>query len=95
LPWLFARGSIDIFATLLRQLFGGAPAQSLLQEVAFDVGAEDDPDAVARRALAIGYTTMTPNFVIIGIDRQRRTMLYHQIDRSPVPEMTRRLGARP
>jgi hypothetical protein len=38
---------------------------------------------------------MTPNFVILGIDQEKRRMLYHQIKRSGVPKMTQNLGARP
>lgn len=48
-----------------------------------------------RRALAIGYSTMTPNMIVIGIDHERGRMLYHQLERSPIAEMTRKLGARP
>lgn len=93
LPKLFASGTWEIVVVLARHLFTSHKAQSVLRMVHFDAGAADDPEAAARRALAVAYTTMTPNFVIIGIDREARTMLYHQIAPSPVPLMTQKLGA--
>lgn len=95
LPWIFVTDTWEIAVVLFAQLLLGRPAQSLLLEVPFDAGEEQDPDAAARRALAIAYTTMTPSFVVVGIDRERRTLLYHQIRKSKVPRMTRELGARP
>ena len=53
----------------------------------------DDPRDLARRALAVAYTTVSPNCVVVGIDRDRRQILFHQLKKDPLPEMTRRLGA--
>jgi hypothetical protein len=39
------------------------------------------------------YTTTAPNFIVIGIDPDLSRMLFHQIERSSVPKMTRELGA--
>ena len=47
-------------------------------------GSQSD-DAGARRALAIAYTTITPNFVVVGIDKERAQLVYHQIKQSPIP----------
>jgi len=63
--------------------------------VAFDPGAPDEPHDAARRALAIAYSTMTPATVVLGIDQQTGRMLYHQLERSELPRMTRNLGAQP
>jgi hypothetical protein len=79
---------------LARQIFLGKPADSLFHSVRFEVGGDDDESAF-RRALAIAYTTATPNFVIVDIDRERGLLVYHQIKQSRIPEMTRQLGARP
>ncbi len=95
LPWLMLTGTVEIFKVLFRHLFTRHKAGSLVLAVEFDAGATDDPHDAARRALAIGYTTMTPNFVVIGIDDDKRRMLYHQLAKSDVPRMTRKLGARP
>lgn len=95
LPAIMLSGTWEIFSVLALHLFTRRKAESLLLTVPFDAGRGDDPEAVARRALAIAYTTMTPNFVIIGIDPEAGTLLYHQIRKSDVPELTKRLGACP
>lgn len=95
LPGLMLSGTFEIFKVLFRHLFTRHKAESLMLAVDFDCGAPDDPHAAARRALAVGYTTMTPNFVILGIDEKKGRMLYHQIAKSDVPKMTQKLGAKP
>jgi hypothetical protein len=47
----------------------------------------------ARRVLAIGYTTVTPNAVVVGVDCGRGQFLYHQLRPDHLPSFTRRLGA--
>jgi hypothetical protein len=78
---------------LARQILLRDPAPSLFYSVPFDAGGDDDESSF-RRALAIAWTTATPNFVVVGIDRERGLLVYHQIRRSDVPEMTKRLGVR-
>ena len=93
LPGYMITGTFEIFRVLLRQLLGGRPAASLLLAVPYDA-LGDDPGDAAKRALAIAYTTGTPNFIVLGIDRQRGTLVFHQIERSPILAMLKRLGAR-
>jgi hypothetical protein len=59
----------------------------------FDAGGSDAASA-ARRALAIAYNTMPPNFVVLSIDLAKRVMVVHQIEPSPMPLMTQNLGAK-
>jgi multisubunit Na+/H+ antiporter MnhE subunit len=92
LPKYAVTGTWEIFSVLARHLFTRKKAESLLLEVPFTWD-EDEGDAALRRALAAAYTTITPNFIVIGFDEGRRRMIFHQIDRSEIPEMTRRLGA--
>ncbi|MBZ5584569.1 MAG: Na+/H+ antiporter subunit E [Acidobacteriia bacterium] len=40
----------------------------------------NDAHSVARRALAILYSTLPPNSIVIGIDRKRDTMLLHVLE---------------
>jgi multisubunit Na+/H+ antiporter MnhE subunit len=94
LPKYVVTGTWEIMAVLARQIFLRKPADSLFHAVPFEAGGDDDESAF-RRALAIAYTTATPNFVIVEIDRQRGLLVYHQLRRSEIPEMTKRLGARP
>lgn len=53
----------------------------------------DDPHDLACRALAVAYTTVSPNCIVVGIDRERKQILFHQLRRAPLGAMTRRLGA--
>ena len=76
------------------KLFGRKPADSLLLAVPYEA-LGDDPGDAAKRALAIAYTTSTPNFIVLGIDKERGTLVFHQIERGPVLEVLKRLGARP
>jgi hypothetical protein len=94
LPKYMITGSWEIFEVLFRQLFGGRPADSLMLAVPYEAIGDDDASA-ARRALAVAYTTSTPNFVVVGIDRKRAHLVFHQIKRSPVLQVTKNLGARP
>jgi len=94
LPKYIATGTWEVVAVLARQIFLRDPAESLFHAVPFAAGGDDD-DSAMRRALAIAYTTATPNFVIVGVDREKGLLVYHQIRHSPIPEMTKKLGARP
>jgi len=94
LPKYMVTGSWEIFEVLFRQLFGGRRAESLLLAVPYEAVGDDDASA-ARRALAVTYTTSTPNFVVLGIDRERGQLVFHQIKRSKILQVTKNLGARP
>ncbi len=91
LPWYLLQGSVQIFWVLIRDLV--KPEPSVLRSVVYDGGADDGASA-ARRALAVTYTTMPPNFVILDIDRDKRAMIVHQVSQTPTPLMTKHLGAR-
>ena len=90
-PWYILEGCATIFWAFLKHFFN--PDPSVLREVVFDPGGSD-PAAAARRALAITYTTVPPNFIVLGIDFDKRVMLVHQVSESKTPIMTRNLGAR-
>jgi multisubunit Na+/H+ antiporter MnhE subunit len=93
LPKYMITGSWEIFEVLFRQLFGGKPAESLMLAVPYEAVGDDDESA-ARRALAVAYTTSTPNFIVVGVDRKRGHLVFHQIKRSPILQVTKNLGAR-
>lgn len=94
LPGYMVTGSLEIFQVLFAQLLARKPAPSLVLQVPYDA-LGDDPRDTARRALAVAYTTSTPNFIVLGIDRKRGMLVFHQIKRGPVLEVTKRLGAKP
>jgi hypothetical protein len=91
LPWYMVSGLVEIALVLARD-FAGRRAPSLFRSAYWRHVAENGED-IAKRTLAIGFTTVAPNFVIVGIDREQHQMLFHQVQRSGVPIMTQRLGA--
>jgi multisubunit Na+/H+ antiporter MnhE subunit len=92
-PWHIIHDTGVVLRAIGKQVFtrGGAP--SIVLGIPFDVG-DDSPEALARRALALVFTTMTPGTVVIGIVNEQRLMLAHQIIPEPLTDMERHLGAR-
>jgi multisubunit Na+/H+ antiporter MnhE subunit len=93
LPGYALSGTVVIFKVLISRLILLKEPQGLLRSVPFDPGGETGR-ASARRALALVMTTFPPNFIVVGIDKERKSMLVHQIEESDVPEVTKRLGAK-
>lgn len=91
LPADVAIDVVQITLVLVRDLLGN-PAPSLFRATSWN-SVDHDGRSVARRTLAIAGTTISPNFIVVGIDSERRQMLFHQVKDSPVPRMTQRLGA--
>ena len=85
LPWEILSGCWVVASALIR----GEPG--LLHEVPFESGG-DDRRSSARRAMAIAFTSISPNSMIIDIDRERGVMLIHNADHGPVPRIARYLG---
>ncbi|HZP62746.1 MAG TPA: hypothetical protein VFB28_04960 [Terriglobales bacterium] len=92
-PWLLVQGTYEILRVALRDLLGGPKAVSAFRIAAFEAGQFCDPEDTARRVLAVVYTTMAPNFIVLGINTPQRQLVFHQIERSGVPQMTKNLGA--
>lgn len=91
-PWLFVQGTYEILAVSMRDLLGGKKAESAFRLASFETGTLQDPHDTGRRVLAVGYTTMAPNFIVLGINTLERRMLFHQIQKSGVTRMTKNLG---
>lgn len=91
-PWYLVSSLWEIVAVLFLDLFNIKPAPSLYRVCGFR-SSKHDPVLVTRRALATAYTSIAPNFIVIGIDYTQSRMLFHQIRRSEVPRMTKQLGA--
>lgn len=94
IPWYILTGVYEIVLILLKDLLGLKRAESLYRVSGFKTS-KSDPHLIARRVLATAYTTTAPNFIVIGIDYQQSRMLFHQLERSSVPRMTKALGAQP
>ncbi|HZP22985.1 MAG TPA: hypothetical protein VFB04_06035 [Terriglobales bacterium] len=95
LPWYLLSGTWEIMKVAVTDLLGTDPAESLFRVSLFAAEKKDDERAVARRVLAVTYTTVAPNFIVLGINSSDQKLLFHQIKRSSVPKMTQRLGAKP
>ena len=93
LPWYLITGTWEIALVAMKDLLGIEPAKSLFRIAQFDAGEEEDPRATARRVLAVAYTTVAPNFIVLGVNAIDQLLLFHQIERSAVPKMTKELGA--
>ncbi len=66
-PGEIVKDSISLIAALLRDLFGGERIGSFYRVCGFK-SSKRDPILVGRSALAVMYSTMSPNMIVIGID---------------------------
>ncbi len=82
----------QITVVLAKDLLNISPAKSLFRVCPFALS-DDDSINLGRRVLATAYTTATPSIIVIGIDVEQHRMLFHQIERTDIPVMTRALGA--
>jgi multisubunit Na+/H+ antiporter MnhE subunit len=95
--WRMPREILRDHWLLLRHLFRifterNAPAGAF-QEFPFEARG-NDPRSIARRTLAIVYSTLPPNTIVIGIDRKRNTLMQHQLEPCPLSEPVRALEAK-
>ena len=93
IPGDVLRDLLAITIVLFKDLFGIEKAQSHFRVVGFQT-AKKNPVLVARRVLAIAYTSASPNTIVLGIDYTCSRMLFHQLKRAPLPKMTEDLGAK-
>jgi len=93
-PWYIVSGVYEVAIILSKDLCGVKAAESFYRVSGFKTS-KSDPQLIARRVLATAYTTTAPNFIVIGIDYNQSRMLFHQLERSIVPKMTKELGAQP
>lgn len=91
LPAAILRDCWIITVVLFKDLFGVQKAGSFYRACSFK-SSRRDPLLVGRSALAVTYTTMSPNMLVIGIDPSQSLMLFHQLQPDDVPSMTRTLG---
>lgn len=92
IPWYILSDCYTIIVVLMRDLFTSRRAASLYRVSGFKTS-KDDPRMTAREVLATVYTTTSPNSIVIGIDVSQSRMLFHQIERSRMETMTKKLGA--
>lgn len=93
IPWYILSGVGDICWVLMKDILRVSPAKTLYRVCGFD-SSRHDPLRAARTVLAVSYTTTAPNFIVLDVDVTQSRMLFHQIERSGVPKMTKALGAK-
>ena len=88
------RDSGILALALWRRLARGERPRSAFRLVPFS-GVGDDPESVTWRAFAIVGTSITPNTYVIGVDRERKAALVHQLvpDESAARVRRRVVGA--
>jgi multisubunit Na+/H+ antiporter MnhE subunit len=91
IPWSVVKDVALVVAVLAEDL-AGRRAPSLFRSAPWWENAATGEDT-ARRTLAIAYTTVSPNFVVIGIDCGQGQVFFHQLRADEVPRLLRRLGA--
>lgn len=94
IPWYIVSDIWEITLVLAKDLLGITPAKSLFRVSPF-APVNENPTHLGRRVLATAYTSATPSIIVIGIDVEQHRMLFHQIERSDLPLMTKALGAHP
>jgi multisubunit Na+/H+ antiporter MnhE subunit len=93
IPWLLLSDAGVITWVLFKDLLHISPAKSLYRVTGFE-SSRNDPVAMAKQVLAVAYTTVSPNSIVLGIDENSRRMLFHQLECGEVSKMTLNLGAK-
>ena len=78
LPGEVVRDTLIVFGALARRLLRGQQPDGAFREVPVRFG-DDSPEGVTRRVLLVGGRSLAPNTFVAGIDRDRGTMIVHQL----------------
>lgn len=90
-PWYVLTGSVSILRALAKRI-AGKKSDAQFRIVPFRAGGNDRRSA-ARRALTITLISVSPDLIVVGIDKGKSFMLVHQISPSGTPLIAKRLGA--
>lgn len=90
-PWYVLEGSAAILWVLAKRLLG-RKSEAQFRVIPFRSGG-DDSESAARRALAVITVSISPETIVVGIDRHREFMLLHLIAPTATPKIARKLGA--
>ncbi len=91
-PEILRDGFLISWKLLLAASASRRPAGKFLA-IRFKAGGADSR-SVARRTLAIEFSTISPNAIIIGIDRRRNLLLFHQLVGDKIPQTAYVLGGK-
>lgn len=77
-----------VFGALFKHLLKRKEVRGEFRAIPFDPGG-DDARAATRRALIAGAISVSPNSYVVGVDRERKLILCHQLVPSPKAEARR------
>lgn len=89
-PWYAIDGTWATLKAIAKKLMG-KKSEAQFKVAGFDAPG-DDAQSAAKRALAIAYMTIPPNFIIVGIDEKKGQVLIHQVEPTPTPLIAKKLG---
>ena len=92
IPAEIAKDTVVVLRVLFADVVRGRPAGSFYRVCGFQSSLHD-PVLIARSALAVTYSTISPNMIVLGIDPTQSHMLFHQLQRDEVAATSRALGA--
>ncbi len=78
LPGQVIRDTVIVFGALGRLLIRGERPASGFLEVPTAWG-DESPAGVSRRVLLVGATSVAPNTIVAGMDRERAVMVVHRL----------------
>jgi multisubunit Na+/H+ antiporter MnhE subunit len=90
--WYALSGTGSVVASLFRCI-ARKKSKAEFMSIPMEAGG-DDAESWARRALLTAYMTMTPDFIVLGIDTESGRVLAHALSPRGVPLIAQRLGAR-
>jgi multisubunit Na+/H+ antiporter MnhE subunit len=79
-----------VLVRVLGRLVAGQKIHSLFQVTHFDASVEGSR-ASAKRVLAVAFTTVSPNSIVLGIDRKSGLLLFHELEKTPLPRIIQEL----
>jgi multisubunit Na+/H+ antiporter MnhE subunit len=93
IPWYIISGTYQVTLLAFQDTLHWKQAEDLYRVCGFDTSLHD-PVRRARTVLATAFTTAGPSFIVIGVDPAQSRMIFHQIESSMIPKMTKALGAK-
>lgn len=89
-PWYILRDTVNVTVDSMRRALGGE-GRSRWLELPYQRTKDVESDR-ADRALATALTTMSPNDIVVGIDRKKRRIYIHQLMPRPASLLLKHLG---
>lgn len=91
LPW-YVIVDVGVVLLVLARDFAGHRAPSLFRSAPW-APVRNNGQETAKRVLAVAYTTVSPNCVVIGIDCRQHQIFFHQLKAAALSPSTTQLGA--